>query len=465
MPFPRAPLAARLLGLLLLCLAPMAPAADKPTPPPADKADTAADTPFPAPLLHNADITYTFVILHPAPPKGDVVAEARKLLASKYKELAGAWKPGAPQPEVELQAVPPEELEPIDEEVLDFFGRKLDAGERKRLTQARHATVLAFHVPFARRNEALLAATRFAHQLASERAGFLWDAETREYYSPQRWKEQRLDGWNSGAPSLPAHITMHVYGEGERLRVITLGMAKLGLPDLVVEQVQRSMSNEVGTLVNGMAQLLAEGLELPEDGTLNVDLTRVKDAKVKRQLEAKMSEGARRSLKLRAIEATRDEGDPDNHLLEIAFPGSGTPHARQLAALDTLFGKQPDSITPVKAGDPELAEVARKARLRLTELKPRVEKGLRPPEELTVKAGFRTDDGSSEHMWFQVTGWEKDHLRGTLANEPFEVSRLRRGSTVSVPLKDVDDYLYTRPDGTEEGGESSRILMRRQEGR
>jgi uncharacterized protein YegJ (DUF2314 family) len=458
----RASLTARLLGLLLLFPATLAHAADKPTPPPADPG---AGTVFPAPLLHNADITYTFVLLHPTPPKGDAVAEARKLLASKYKELAGAWKPGAPQPEVELEAVPPEELEPIDEEVLDFFGRKLNAEERKRLKAARHATVLAFHVPFARRNEALLAATRFAHQLAAEHAGFLWDAETREYYSPRLWKEQRLDGWSGGAPSLPAHITMHVYGEGESLRVITLGMAKLGLPDLVVEQVQRSMGNEMGTLVNGVAQLLAEGLELPADGTLSVDLTRVKDPKVKRLLEGKMSEGARRNMKLRAIEAKRDQGDPENHLLEIAFPGSGTPHARQLAALDTLFGKQPDGITPVKPGDPELAEVARKARLRLTELKPRVEKGLRHPERLVVKAGFRTDDGGSEHMWFQVTGWEKDQLRGTLANEPVDVSGLRRGSTVSVPLRDVDDYRYTRPDGTEEGGESSRILMRRHEGR
>ena len=338
-------------------------------------------------------------------------------------------------------------------------------GERKRLMGARHATVLAFHVPFARRNEALLAATRFAHQLASERAGFLWDAETREYYPPQRWKEERLDGWSGGAPSLPAHITMHVYGEGESLRVITLGMAKLGLPDLVVEQVPRSMSNEMGTLVNGVAQLLAEGLELPEDGTLNVDLTRVKDAKVKRRLEGMMGEGARRKMKLRAIEARRDRGDPENHLLEIAFPGSGTAHARQLAALDTLFGKRPDPITPVEPGDPELAEVARKARLRLNELKPRIEKGLRPPEELLVKAGFRTDDGSSEHMWFEVTGWEKDKLRGTLANEPHDVSGLRLGSTVSVPLQDVDDFLYKGPDGATEGGESSRILMRRQEGR
>lgn len=451
----RAPVAARLLGVLLLCLASLAHAGKPSTPPP-------AGTVFPAPLLHSQDISYAVVLYHPTAPKGDVVADARKLLASKYKELAGAWKPGAPAPEVELRPVPPEELEPLEGEALRFYARKLTDAELKSLTGARHATMLAFHVPFARRNEALLAATRFAHQLAAEHGALLWDAETREYYSPLRWKQERLDGWSNGVPTLSAHITMHVYGKGEGERIITLGMTKFGLPDLVVEQVPRSMTMEMGTLVNGVAQLLAEGLELPADGTLSVDFTRVKDTRAKSQLEAKTQKDARRSAKLRALEAQRDRGDPENFLLELSFPGGGTAHERQLAALDALFGKQPDGTMPVEPGDPELEEVTRKARLRLNELKPRVEKGLHPPEKLLVKAGFRTDSGSSEHMWLEVTGWEKGQLRGTLANEPYEVSGLRLGSSVSVPLTEVDDYLYMRPDGTKEGGESSRILMRRE---
>jgi uncharacterized protein YegJ (DUF2314 family) len=65
-------------------------------------------------------------------------------------------------------------------------------------------------------------------------------------------------------------------------------------------------------------------------------------------------------------------------------------------------------------------------------------------------------------MWLEVTGWEKDKLRGTLANEPFNVSALRRGSPVEVTESQVTDYLYMSPNGTREGGESSRILMRRE---
>jgi uncharacterized protein YegJ (DUF2314 family) len=114
------------------------------------------------------------------------------------------------------------------------------------------------------------------------------------------------------------------------------------------------------------------------------------------------------------------------------------------------------------ADDPELEEVARKARARLAELRPRVEQGLRPPEQLLVKAGFRTDDGNVEHMWLEVTAWAGGKLRGSLANEPYHVSGLRRGSTVEVAPTDVSDYLYMSPDGAREGGDSARILMRRE---
>ena len=136
--------------------------------------------------------------------------------------------------------------------------------------------------------------------------------------------------------------------------------------------------------------------------------------------------------------------------------------ARHVAALDALFGQQPDGVVHVAPGDPELEAVAKKARARLIELRPRAEKGLRPPEQLLLKAGFRTDQGGTEFMWLEVTSWESGKWRGTLANEPDAVSSLRAGSRVEVPEAEVVDYLYVTPQGTEEGGESSRILMRRE---
>jgi uncharacterized protein YegJ (DUF2314 family) len=434
------------LALLWLALAPLASASNL----------------FPKAQLHASEFTYSVLLFHPVAPKGDVGEGARKLLASKYPKLSAPQVPGKLRAEAVVQPAPEKDLEPIDEESLRYFGRTLDDQERKQLMGARQATLLSFHVPFEQRNEVLLEATRFAHQLATEHSAILWDAETREYFSPRSWKEARLDGWSAGVPFVPAHVTFHIYRDGEALRLISLGMAKLGLPELVVEQVPQSLSQDMGRLVNLVAQRLAEGAGLSADGSLEVDLSKLKDGKLRGQLEARVQKGAARHVKLRALAAQRDQGDPDNALLELGFPGGGDSHARQVAALDALFGPQPDGIVPVKAGDPELEAVARKARARLVELKERVVEGLRPPEQLLLKAGFRTDDGSKEFMWLEVTSWEAGKWRGTLGNEPDAVSSLRLGSRVEIPEAEVVDYLYMSPQGTEEGGESSRILMRRE---
>ncbi len=446
-----------LLTLTWLALAPLAFAGKPAAEPAAPSANL-----FPRAQLHALEFTYSVLLFHPVAPKGDVAAGARKLLAAKYPKLSAPQVPGKLRAEAVVQPAADKDLEPIDEDSLRYFGRTLAPEEREQLMGARQATLLSFHVPFEQRNEALLEAMRFAHQLATEHGAFLWDAETREYFSPRSWKEARLDGWTAGVPFVPAHVTFHVYRDGESLRMISLGMAKLGLPDLVVEQVPQSLSQDMGRFANVVAQLLAEGLGLSADGTLDVDLAKLKDGKLRGQLEARVQKGALRRVKLRALAARRDQGDPDNPLLELSFPGSGDLHARQVAALDALFGPQPDGIVPVKPGDPELEAVARKARARLVELKPRVEKGMRPPEQLLLKAGFRTDDGNKEFMWLEVTSWEAGKWRGTLGNEPDAVSSLRLGSRVEIPEAEVVDYLYVNPEGAQEGGESSRILMRRE---
>jgi uncharacterized protein YegJ (DUF2314 family) len=457
------PAARRLLGILLLSLAPLAHAAEPSPKAPASAPARIPEVPFPTELLHASELFYTVALFHPTAPTGDVVAEANKLLAEKYKELSGAWKPDAPVPEVTIEVVPREELEPIDEEHLRYFGRKVEPEDRKRLMGAKHVTALNFHVPYAKRHESLLAAMRFSHQLATEQKALLFDPETREYFSLKSWKETRLDGWTGTVPSLPSHITMHVYAHRGAQRMVTLGMVKLGLPDVVVEGIPGSTTNEMGKLVNAVAQLLTEGLEPAKSGELTVDVRRVKDVRVQRMVTPDDPKTAKRTTKLWALEGRRDSGDPENYLLEVGFPGSGPTHTRQVAALDALFGKKPDSIVAAPPKDPELEAVAKKARARLNELRPRIAKGLHPPEALLVKAGFRTDDKNTEYMWMEVVAWEKDRLKGTLANEPFNVSHLRRGSPVDVAESEVQDYLYMGPDGRREGGESSTILMRREQ--
>lgn len=456
---PRRTQMARCLVLLLgLLLAPLAFADKKGTQPapPAPKL-------FPRAHLRAPEIYWSVLLFHPKPPAKEFVANTRKLLGAKYPQLNPPAVADKPRPEAVVEPARDEDLDPIDEDMLRYHGRSLTPEERKSLMQARQATVLSFRIPFEKRYETLLSAMRFAYQVASEQNAFLWDAETREYFSPKGWKQSRLDGWSGGVPFVQAHIVLHVYQEGEGLRVISLGMAKFGLPDLVVENVSQALSEDMGRLVNTVAQLLAEGgLALSANGAMEVELSKLKDARLKERLETRLQKGALRRVKLQALEARRDRGDPDNPLLELGFPGTGALHTRHVAALDALFGRQLDETTPVAPGDPELEEVARKARARLVELRERVERGMRPPEQLLLKAGFKTDDGNLEFMWFEVTSWQAGSWRGSLANEPHDVSTLRMGSPVSVPEAEVVDYVYMSPFGQREGGESSLILLRRQ---
>jgi uncharacterized protein YegJ (DUF2314 family) len=65
-------------------------------------------------------------------------------------------------------------------------------------------------------------------------------------------------------------------------------------------------------------------------------------------------------------------------------------------------------------------------------------------------------------MWVEVVKWGAKDLDGILANDPFYVKKLHDGSRVTVRLDDIYDYLLHKPDGTEEGNESGKVLERRE---
>lgn len=421
---------------------------------------------FPAAELEQQPIA-TVILFHPKPPTLDVQGEAKALLAGAYKGLkqvasAEELKASA-DAAVLVEALPPEAITPITEEQLRYFARGFDAAQAKQLVGAKQATVLLFTFPRAKRFEALKEATGFSHALAERLGSFLLDAETRQYFTAAEWKRQRLDTWKSQVPFLAEHVSYHLYPTDRGLRVVSLGMGKFGLPDVVVEQLSRALSTPMGLLLNASTQLIAEGNVPDASGAFVVALERIKEPRAKAQLLAELGPKAKRRTQLRAVQAQREEGDPDNALMELSFPGSeGTLEQRQMARLVELLGTKPQELSQVRANDAELARVAKKARERLTQLRPTLSKGLPSAARLSIKASFPTDDGSIEWMWFELSSWKGDMLSGNLLNEPRAIRGLRLGSIVEVHLERVADYLYRPGDGTEEGNESGRILMKRQ---
>jgi uncharacterized protein YegJ (DUF2314 family) len=159
--------------------------------------------------------------------------------------------------------------------------------------------------------------------------------------------------------------------------------------------------------------------------------------------------------------ARRDQGDPENRLIEIVFPGpSLRRQERHSALLAELFGTQ-DEVVGVRHDDEVLAASAR-ARKAVLKHKPRY--ASEPPlgEQLLVKAPFATPDGGNEWMWIEVVRWQGTTLRGVLQNEPHQVPGLKSGARVEVQESSLFDFILIRPDGTREGNETGALIEKRQ---
>ena len=351
---------------------------------------------------------------------------------------------------------------PPDAESLGLFGRGLSRQQAESLGRSRHALRLRFRVPPDRVWEGARAGYRLASAVARRTGGLVWDEETREVFGADAWDSQRIGHWREGTiPDISEHVVIHSYRNGDYLRAITLGMAKFGLPDLVVEEFAASNNREVGILLNLTAQALAEGANLHE-GELTLRLAAIRHEGVRAEQIAALKPHAKPEVTLRMHEGRRDDGDPDNRLLEIGFdhyPGPD-PRSRQNGLLADLLGWE-DAITEVDH-DETLLAASRRARARLPGMKALVAGGPKPGQFLMVKAPFAKPDGGNEWMWVEVVAWRGSRIRGVLANEPFEVPGLRAGQEVVVDEGDVFDYILRNPDGTEEGNETSQIIQARE---
>jgi uncharacterized protein YegJ (DUF2314 family) len=72
-------------------------------------------------------------------------------------------------------------------------------------------------------------------------------------------------------------------------------------------------------------------------------------------------------------------------------------------------------------------------------------------ENFSVKAPV-THAENTEFIWIAVTSIEGDRVYGTLGNDPVDLGPLTLGSKVSVPLAELNDWLYLDRQGNMAGG-------------
>ncbi len=356
------------------------------------------------------------------------------------------------------QLVPLQDALPPSASSWPYRARGLELEIRTEILASGQVLILSFtyaRVDAVRANHAI---SRVVTATAESTGGLPYDSETRQIFSAAAWKKMRVDSWDGEIPDMRKHITIDQYREDDGLyRLVTMGMRKFGFADLAAQEVGTGFAKNIGLLFNAAAQLQAEGSN-PRAGQLAITFTAVRHAQARAELQANPGPGATGTATLILSPEKPHEGDPENDLLTIDVPGSGTTRTERLdAASAGAFGFT-ESAIHVSRGDPRLLAAHERARARLPEIRTRFERGLEPKESLSIKATFTAGDGRREAMWLEVTAWTNAGVVGILANDPVIVADLKVGHRVTVDEAHIDDWLWTHSDGTTEGNESGVVL-------
>lgn len=407
-------------------------------------------------------IKFQFAVYYSAAPTSDPLAALDSITQRNWPALAIVKQlPKDPQGmlvQARMEMNVAEKYAPPDARSLGYFGRGLSKAQVDAVQGSKQALQLNFSHPAKHAMEGLRAASNVAEQVARSTGGLLWDEETREMFTPDKWRELRLANWNGGVPDVSKHLTIHSYKSGDLVRAISLGMAKFGLPDLVIDQFAWSSSNPMGSIINLLAQALAEGKPVGAGGHIDLDINTIANQAIRARELAALKPNGHTIAKLALVKGTMEDGDPANRLAEITFgryPGPD-PQARQDAMLSAMFGYS--STVRTIRHNAELVAASQAAQMKLAGLRAAFARGLRPGEYIQVKAPFPKPSGGTEWMWVEVSKWQGEKIEGLLKNEPEDIPTLRAGQVVQVRQGKVFDYLHRYPDGKEEGNATGAII-------
>ncbi len=366
----------------------------------------------------------------------------------------------------------PLENYPVPEE--DYFehaARGMEIGDVRAIRKTESATVAVLVTPGDRILKDLKAFNRAVHSHAVKTGAFVWDSATRECFHRDAWKKKRIEGWGSSEiPDIRSQITIHAYDRGDGsgyLRGVTLGMEKLGLPDVAVERFVSSENMALGNLINVFCQSIAADPRIKDAARFEMSLDRLKPEAVAKDYRESLFENGEGKALLALMKGTPDDGDPDNAQISLDFRhGRGASGDEKRFDVVSRFWGSRDAIVPVDHDDEELQRASKAAREKLSAMKDRFKEGLPPGSRLLVKGPFTRDDEGDEWMWIEVMKWsEDDVLSGSLQNSPFHIKDLKAGAMVEVKLADAFDYILYHSDGTEEGNATGAIMRKQQENR
>jgi uncharacterized protein YegJ (DUF2314 family) len=401
-------------------------------------------------------VSFNFALYFVPEPTKDPEREFTALLDGAHRGMKEAGITVSPRWEEIAHYAPP------SPNSYRYFARDLSIDQGAIIAASRRVFVLTFSA--SRPN--LMVANRYAclllADLADATSGIPWDDECRLIYSREAWRSSRVDTWQGDIADVRAQVSMHSYRNPELVRMITLGMRKFGYPDLVITDIPASSTRSAGNLINACAQRLLEGMR-PQKNRMKLTLSEIKHSAMRTSALANPLDGATGKVELAFKEINRDEGDPANTLWLLEFPEvkADTYTERQMGAFSALYGST-DEIVQARTGDEEMRKASERARKAFFAKEAILRRGLEPNERLIVKAPFAVEIGN-EYMWVEVTGWQKAAVEGVLTNDSYYDKTLRYGKRVTIPFEKIYDYIHYKPDGTEEGNETGKVLARKEQ--
>ena len=352
---------------------------------------------------------------------------------------------------------------PPSPKTLQYSGHGITPAQATALQKSTRALILDFAHPRTNVWIGLRNAARLVDEIATKTNGLVWDEETREIFTPEAWRQRRLAQSTQEIPRVSNQTAIHFYNTGHSLRSITLGMAKMGLPDLIVDDMSESSTNQIGNLINLVSQALAEGEPIPTSQQFRIVLAQIRNADMRDEMLKSLKANAAGDGCLTLIPGKWEQGDPHNKLIQLTFekyPGNDVS-AKQERMLASFFGWE-DHAFHIHH-NAELLAASAQAKQQLPALQKAFAAGFQPGEYLEVKAPFITESGGHEWMWVEVRTWQGNSITGFLDNEPEDVPSLHSGQEVTVRQEDVFDFLHTFPDKRTQGNQTSEIIHSMQE--
>ncbi|MBO6549911.1 MAG: DUF2314 domain-containing protein [Rhizobiales bacterium] len=415
---------------------------------------------------------YQFAIFSLGGHKQQSLEQVKATIKAELKEakIVAKFSKKIEKPEILLDLIHQDGLKkyrPQNLRELKYFGRGLTGEEANKLQKSKEVLVVTFLVPKKYGMKFHLETLNFMASLAKNCSCVLWDETTRETYSLSAWKQRRLTYWENNLPIARFHFTVHYYKSGNKglARAISLGMGKFGLPDIVINDMAISSGKSMVSLLNVIAQAFVENNKIASDGSMLLQVDEMVHKQEKEILFSGLKKNRKQKvlIKLRPLKK-RDAGDPNNLILEVKFDhvkGKNLQEKQEQLVSD-VFGSE-DKVSLVKHNQ-AIKVASQKARAKLPQLKREVLNKFRSTGGgyLLLKGPFKTPNGGNEWMWVEVMQWKGREISGFLKNEPRLIPNLKVGAKVTIKEGEVFDYIRVRADGTSDGNETGKLILKYQ---